>query len=120
MTIDWQRILPVLVSIGIIIAVAVLRQHSKTFAAIAATMPINVPLALWIVYSGGSADGDREGTLRFFETMLVTLPATFVFIIVAYFAARAGWSLVPMVLVGYLAWGGTFLLLLPLRDLFRH
>lgn len=119
MTIDWQRVLPVVVSIGIIISVAVLRQYSKTFAAIAATMPINVPLALWIVYSGGG-DTDREGTLRFFETMLVTLPATIVFIIAAYIAARAGWGLVPMVLVGYLGWGVALLLLLPLRDLFRH
>jgi hypothetical protein len=52
MQIDVQRILPVLVSILIIISVAVLRQYSKTFAAIAATMPINIPLGLWIVYAG--------------------------------------------------------------------
>jgi hypothetical protein len=118
MSIDWQRVLPVLVSIGIIISVAILRQYSKTFAAIAATMPINVPLALWIVYSGG--DSDRDGTFSFFETMLVTLPATFVFIVAAYIAARAGWGLAPMILVGYLAWGASLLLLLPLRGLFRH
>lgn len=119
MTIDWQRVLPVVVSIGIIIAVAVLRQYSKTFAAIAATMPINVPLALWIVYSGGG-EADRDGTLNFFETMLVSLPATIVFIVAAYMAARAGWGLPQMILVGYLAWGASLLLLLPLRGLFRH
>ncbi len=120
MSIDWQRVLPVVVSIGIIIAVAILRQYSKTFAAIAATMPINVPLALWIIYSGGSSDAERDGAMRFFETMLVTLPATFVFIVAAYIAARHGFGLAPMILVGYLAWGASLLLLLPLRDLFRH
>lgn len=116
MTIDWQRLLPVLVSIGIIVSVAILRQYSKTFAAIAATMPINVPLALWIIYSG--APSDRGGLLRFFETMIVALPPTFVFIVVAYLAARAGWGLLPMLVAGYTGWGITLALLLPLRSLF--
>ncbi|MFO7322186.1 MAG: hypothetical protein DIU68_010675 [Chloroflexota bacterium] len=117
MTIDWQRVLPVLVSIGIIVAVAILRQYSKTFAAIAATMPINVPLALWIIYSG--APDDQSGLLRFFETMIVGLPPTFLFIVVAYIAARAGWGLLPMLGAGYLAWGIALALMLPLRALFN-
>ena len=119
MSIDWQRVLPVVVSICIIIAVAVLRQHSRTLAAIAATMPINVPLALWIVYSGGGAN-DRDALMVFFETMMIGLPPTFLFVVVAYLAARAGWNVAPMIVVGYLAWGGSLLLLLPLRALFRH
>ncbi len=46
MTIDWSRVTPVLISIGIIIGIAILRQYSKTIAAIAATMPINIPLRM--------------------------------------------------------------------------
>ena len=45
-----RQILPVIVSILIIIAVAILRNYSKTLAAIFATMPINIPLSLWIIY----------------------------------------------------------------------
>lgn len=115
MSIDWQRVLPVLVSIGILITVAIFRQHSRTLAAIAATMPINVPLALWIVHSGSPAD--RDGLIQFFETMIVGLPPTFVFIVAAYLAARAGWSLVPMIAVGYAGWGASLWLLLSLRGL---
>ena len=46
MTLDWQRTLPVIVSILIIIAIAILRQYSKMLAAVVAVMPVNVPLGL--------------------------------------------------------------------------
>jgi hypothetical protein len=52
MTIHWERIAPVIVSILIIIAIAILRQYSAVFASIAAVMPINVPLGMWIVAAG--------------------------------------------------------------------
>lgn len=50
--------MPVLVSIGIIIAVAVLRNVNKQFAAIVATMPINIPLGCGLSTLG------REATTR--------------------------------------------------------
>lgn len=116
MSIEWGRALPVIVSILIIIAVAVLRQYSRTFAAIAATMPINIPLALWIIYDRS----DRAGNAEFFETLLIGLPATMLFILAAWLAARAGWGLLPVILVGYAAWGVALLLGLWLKTLFVH
>ena len=112
MTIDWQRIAPVIVSILVIIAVAVLRNYSKTFAAIAATMPINVPLALWIIFSG---DDDPTVRATFTEGMLIGIFPTAVFLAVAWVVVRAGWSLVPILAVGYLAWGVSLVALLMLR-----
>jgi hypothetical protein len=47
---NWQRWLPTLTSIAIILAITLLRDKSRTFAAIIAVTPINIPLALWIVY----------------------------------------------------------------------
>ena len=44
-----QKLLPVATSIGIIVLVAILRERSRTLAAIFATMPINMPLAIWAV-----------------------------------------------------------------------
>jgi hypothetical protein len=112
MTIDWQRIAPVIVSIIVIIAVAVLRNYSKTFAAIAATMPINVPLALWIVFAG---DDDLTIRTTFTEGMLIGIFPTAVFLAVAWIVVRAGWSLIPVLIVGYIAWGVSLAALLLLR-----
>lgn len=101
--IAWGRVLPVLVSIAIIILVAVLREYSKTIAAVAATMPINVPLALWIVAAG---DGQNPAVLaEFTQAIFINIWPTVVFIIIVWLAARAGWSLMPMLLAGYAGWG---------------
>lgn len=103
MEIAWHKILPVLVSIAIIILVAILREHSRTFAAIVATMPINVPLALWIVYSADG--GDRLVMSQFTEALLINIWPSMVFLVIAWLLARAGWALLPMLLVAYLGWG---------------
>ena len=112
MSIAWRDVGPVIVSILIIIAVAIVRSHSRTAAAVLATMPINVPLAMWVVYSG--AGGDRMIMAQFTQSMLIAIGPTVIFILVVWLAARAGWRLVPMLAAGYLAWGlglGTVLLL---------
>ncbi|MEJ5200076.1 MAG: hypothetical protein WHX53_14240 [Anaerolineae bacterium] len=98
----WRSVGPVIVSILIIIAVAVVRAHSRTAAAVLATMPINVPLALWVVYAG--AGGDRAIMEQFTRAMLIAIGPTVLFILVVWLAARAGWRLVPMLAAGYAAW----------------
>ena len=57
MVIVWPKGLPVLVSIAILIAIGLLREFSRTVAAIVATMLLNIPLALWIV---SAADGGNR------------------------------------------------------------
>ena len=64
-----QDVLPVVLSIIVIILVAVLEKQSKLFAAITATMPLGVPLALWIVYS--SSGGEKEAVSSFTLSMLL-------------------------------------------------
>lgn len=117
MTIDWQRVLPVLVSMGVILLVALLRQHSRTLAAITATMPINIPLALWIVYSGDSDTGSRTA---FVEGLIVGLIPTLVFLAVAYWGARSGWGLFPMIIAGYVGWGLSLGVLLLVQSLLKR
>jgi hypothetical protein len=94
---------PVIVSILIIIAVAIVRAHSRTAAAVLATMPINVPLAMWVVYSG--AGGDRTIMAQFTQSMLIAIGPTVFFILAVWLAARAGWGLASMLAAGYLVWG---------------
>ena len=112
MPIVWSRVLPVVLSIGVIIMVAIVREHSRTFAAIAATMPINVPLAMWIVFSG---DNDPAVRAAFSEGMLLGIFPTIAFLVVAWLVVRAGWLLVPTLIIGYVTWGISLFALLTLR-----
>jgi hypothetical protein len=100
--IAWGKVLPVLVSIVIIIAVAVLREHSKSLAGILATMPVNIPLALWIVYA--AENGERVAVVQLTDAMLIGIVPTVIFLVVVWGASRAGWGLLPMLAAGYGAW----------------
>lgn len=104
-----QDILPVFLSIVVIILVAVLEKQSKLFAALAATMPLTAPLALWIVYSSNA--GDKTAVTQFSISLLLGLLPTFAFLITVWLAARAGMKLVPMIATGYGVWavGATIL-----------
>jgi hypothetical protein len=112
----WQPYIPVLISIGIIISVAILQKQSKVVAAITATMPINIPLALWIVYA--SVGGDRQAMADFSLGMLLGGIPTLGFLIVVWLAVRAGLKLEAVLLLGYGVWGVLLLGLIGLRKLF--
>jgi hypothetical protein len=104
-----RDVVPVLISIVIIILVAVLEKQSKLFAAIAATMPVGIPLALWIVYAANG--GDPAIVRRFSLDMLLSILPTVAFLVAIWLAARAGLRLIPILLIGYAVWGlGTVLL----------
>ncbi len=102
MTIDWSRVTPVIVSICIIIAIAIVRQYSKSLAAIAATMPVNIPLGMWIVYSGG--ENQQVALAEFSQALLLNIFPTLAFMIVAWQMTRAGYSLLPTIATGYVVW----------------
>jgi CDP-diglyceride synthetase len=109
----WQDVLPVLLSILIIIAVAILEKQSKLAAALTATMPLTAPLALWIVYT--SSEGDREATSQFSLGMLLGVFPTIGFLITVWLASRAGFRLVPTILLGYGVWAIGALAIVTLR-----
>jgi len=97
------RSLPVIVSILIILAVAYLRDRSRTLAVIFGTMPINLPLTLWITFGGVP-----EGTLaitNFVRSLIVGLVATFLWLLVVWLMVRTGWGLPAAIAGGYAVWG---------------
>jgi hypothetical protein len=110
MQINWEQTAPVLVSIVIILLIAVLRAVSKTVAAITATMPLNIMLALWIVYA--AEEGEETSVVRFTGSMIMGVAATLACVVAMWLAAKAGWRLLPVIFVGYLAWGTTLFLIL--------
>lgn len=112
---DWQKTLPVIVSIMVIIAVAILRNYSKNFAAIAAVMPMNIPLGMWIVYAGAE---DKQATIQQFNSaILINFIPTIIFMLVVWQGAKAGWSLAPMIAAGYVTWGVSMGVVFALRQL---
>lgn len=98
-----RQVMPVVISVIVIVTVAALRSYSKTLAAITATMPVNIPLSMWIVYA--AEHGDRKSTAQFGETLLIGLIATTSFTVVMWLAARAGLKFFPMMALSYLTWG---------------
>lgn len=109
-----QDILPVIFSIIVLILVAVLEKQSKLFAALAATMPLTAPLALWIVYSSNS--GDKTAVSQFTFSLVLGLLPTLAFLVTVWLAARAGIRLIPMVLTGYCVWAVGAIILYLLRS----
>ncbi|MBN1304788.1 MAG: hypothetical protein JXA13_10170 [Anaerolineales bacterium] len=100
----WQEIFPVVVSILVIVSVAILERHSKFVAAITATMPIGAPLALWIVFTANR--GRQDTMVNFSQGLLLGVLPTLGFLVAVWAAARAELKLGPMLLTGYLVWGG--------------
>jgi uncharacterized membrane protein len=98
------KVLPVVTSILIILAVAVLRERSRTLSAILGTMPINMVLALWIVV--GAPDATPSMTAGFVRSLLIGMVPTLIWLVVVYVAVRGGWALWPAVATGYAVWGG--------------
>lgn len=98
----WQKALPVITSIGIILLVAALRDRSRVVAAIIATMPINVPLALWVVASGSNQD--VLVTVDFMRSVLISLIPSTAWLVIVFLAIRAGWSLWLAIGAGYGMW----------------
>lgn len=98
----WQDVFPILISILVLIAVAILQKQSKLAAALTTTMPLTVPLAMWIVYA--SSDGNRKTMTQFNLGMVLGIIPSIGFLIVAWLAARAGLKLVPSILLGYGVW----------------
>jgi hypothetical protein len=111
----WRRIGPVLASMAIIVVVALLRERSKALAAITATMPMTVALALWLIYV---AEGTDQATVvDFVRSMVMGVIGTLVWLLAVWLAARAGWGLPRLLLAGYLAWGATIGVVFALQSL---
>lgn len=111
----YRRVAPVLASIAIIILIAILRERSRALAAITATMPINITLALWIItVSDGT---DQETVVNFVRSMVIGVIGTLIWLLTVWLAARGGWTLPRLLLVGYLAWGLTIGAIFALQSL---
>jgi len=110
---SWQEISRILIAFAVIVAVTLLQKQSKLIAAITATMPINVPLAMWILYN--STGGDRSSMREFAQSLALSICPTVGFLLAVWLAFRADMKLGPTLLVGYAVWGVGVLILMALK-----
>jgi hypothetical protein len=108
-----HEVMPVAISITVIILVAIIQRQSKTIAAVTATMPVTIPLTLWIVYT--STQGDRSAVTQFTRGMVSGIIPTLAFTLAIWLGARAGLRLIPLIGVGYSAWGATLAVMLLIQ-----
>jgi hypothetical protein len=97
-----QKALPVATSIAIILLVAVLRERSRTLAVIVATMPINIPLAMWVAF--GAGDYERVAVESFVRSVLIGLIPLVVWLGVVYLGVRNNLTLGVSIVGAYLIW----------------
>ena len=103
---------PVILSILIILTVAYLRNRSRTFAVLAGTMPINLPLTLWITFAGTNAESTTIS--GFVQSLFLAMLGTMSWVAIVWLATHYGWGLLPAVLGGYAAWGVFVLILIKM------
>ena len=111
----WNEVLPVAISVTILILIAVIERQSKLIAAVTATMPVTIPLSLWIVYSANRSN--QVAIEQYTQNLLMGIIPTMSFVLALWLGARAGLKLVPMILVGYATWGVVLGALILLRRL---
>ena len=112
-----HEFLPVSISITVIILVAVLQRQSKFAAAVFATMPVTIPLTLWIVYS--SSRGDPVAVEKFTRSMVSGIIPTVSFVLAIWIGSRSGLKLAPLIVLGYSAWAFTLVCILILRKIIQ-
>lgn len=110
-----QKFLPVVISIAIIIGVALLRDRSRTVAALLVTLPINIPLSMWIVSNGAGADS--PAVYHFARVTVIGLFVTLAWVLIVFLALRAGWTLGAAITAAYGAWAILVGVLFALRVL---
>jgi hypothetical protein len=109
----FSEILPVGISITVLILVALIQRQSKVVAAMTATMPVTIPLALWIVYS--STKGERQAIELFAGGLVRGIIPTVAFVVALWLGTRSGLKLFPTILMSYLVWGLTHAVMFLLR-----
>ena len=92
----------ILVGCALITAVALISDRSRALPGIAATMPINITIILWIIW--GKSDGDYMNLQEVTRSMLPGIFSTACFIALCWFGFTRRWSFVMTITVGYLVW----------------
>ncbi len=110
-----EKVLPVVVSVVIIVLVAMVQERSRELAAIAAVMPLTVPLAAWIVFS--ASGGDHRQTAQFVRSMFGAYVPTVVFVAALWYGFRQAWPFPLVIVLAFAIWAALVTLQYVVRRL---
>jgi hypothetical protein len=97
-----EKLVTVVLSVLIVVMVAVVQERSRHLAAIIATMPLTVPLAMWIVFS--ASRGDQRQTADFVGSMLVGIVGNVLFVLACWLGFRREWGFLATVAFAAAVW----------------
>ena len=97
-----QRIYQLLISFGILTAIAFISERSRVLASVVSVMPLTITFALW--FTSTSTGGDAAISAEFSRMMTFGLIPTMLFTAACWFGFRQGWSVGRVVVVGYAVW----------------
>ena len=86
----------------ILVTVALLSERFRGVAGIITAMPLQIPLAMWIVYS--NTGGNPQSTTEFARGAVLGIVPTGIFCLVCWGALSRGLTLPQVLLVAYGIW----------------
>lgn len=102
------RVYEILISLAVIVLVTWLGDRFRGLAGVLATMPLNIPLAMMIVFH--NTGRDPEATVEFARASVKGIVATGSFVLAAWLVSRRRSPFALVILAGYAAWAATLLL----------
>lgn len=104
-----MQIVAILASIGIIIMASIIGSRYPSLTGVIASMPLTVPLSLWVVHQGSS--GDYGVMSRLVSGTLWGIILTLFFVLTVKVVFDRKLSVGPAILIGYGVWLAGYLAL---------
>lgn len=95
----FEKILPTIISIILLLTITLLKDRSKAIAAVLAIAPVNIVLALIILY--GKYNGDSSALAPVLRNMAIGIFGTLLWLVTAFLILRAGITLWFAIPAGY-------------------
>ncbi|HBY94919.1 MAG: hypothetical protein M5U01_39400 [Ardenticatenaceae bacterium] len=95
-------LLRLLFGVLILTAVTLVSQYSRRLAGIVSTLPVNITVALWVVYSITGSRPQAVAPLAL--GMIWGLMSTMLFVVICWYTLTRGWALPKVLLFGYAVW----------------
>jgi hypothetical protein len=100
--VSLTRVYQLLLSMAVLTVIAFVGDRHRDLAGLLAAMPLQIPLAIWIMYS--NTGGNLEQTAEFARAAFYGIIPTVIFCLAAWLALSRGLQLSRVYVVAYATW----------------